>query len=563
MKIDQRIAMNCFSQVAVCLLIGIAVAVGPLSLKAQEIVEEFSQALQIPSVIDIKATPLHLYILSETEGLVVFRQNADSLQWLYTSSGMQRRGSLMETDVRFAYIYGNGRRLGVIEPTSVLGVYSSTTLPAVPLRVARTGLRLWVALGETGLGAVSLDSPEAVDQGTTFPFREHFSGHKVLEVVSEPSSTLFVLTESPHDSGTGTTDNPPERWLHTLEVIEADSVSYVRKWTLISTAPSPEISHIHLVNSVLYASNAIGEMFRVLVSEEQQLRLEYITSFGHEIDQIGEQSGKLFVRTRNGRLWIGNREEGFSLERQDAEAGNYLAVSHHGVYLSQFDRITPLILLSERNSALNASVLSGQFQDSMTQRSETNADLEQNRSLTPELIPIPDQILPIGTTMIVAIEQERALSPDRIEFTLLNQVSGAFIRGQSLYWKPGSGQTGRTTFTILATSASGATDTTSFVADVRPFNAPPLFAPSRPISIPAAELFETEFRATDPDGDPATLIRYLGVDLPTGARLNEQTGTFVWTPEIRQTGTHRFRIVATDQYGAATTMDIDIQVIEL
>ncbi len=513
----------------------------------QQIVENYARAQVIPSIIELEATPLHLYALSETEGLVVFRQSADSLQWLYSSSGMQRRGTVIDADVRFAYIYGNGRRLGVIEPTSVLGVYSSTTLPAVPLSVARTGQVLWVAMGESGLGKVSLLSPETVDEDIQLPFESIFNEHNVLQVKSEPSSTLFVLTES----------TPSTRWLYRFSVEDVDSLTLDQYWPLTTQNESSVISNIHLVNTVLYATNSDGEVFRVLLSENQELRLEYITSFGHEIDTMGEHLGKLFVRTRNGRLWVGNREEGFTLVRQDAEAGNYLAVSHHGVYLSQFDRITPLRLLEEGESKDQREVETKSTEQISTEGSG------QNRSLTPVLSQIEDQILPLGATMIVGIGQENPLPADRIDFTLLSQISGAFIRGHSIYWKPASNQVGRTTFTILATSSSGVTDTTSFVAEVRAFNAPPLFAPSRVMSIPAGESFETEFRATDPDGEPATLIRYLGIDLPSGSKLNEQTGLFDWKPEIRQTGTHRFRIVATDQWGAAATLDVEIQVVEL
>ena len=307
----------------------------------------------------------------------------------------------------------------------------------------------------------------------------------------------------------------------------------------------------------LYISNPIGEFFQVLLSEdEQQLTLEYWTSFGHEIDEVGAFADEFFVRTRNGKLWVGNREEGFSLTRQDAEAGNYLAVSHHGVYLSQFDRVTPLQLLSISEQNTMQVGPSGN-----TTTASSTAD--QNLSFIPSLVSIPDQIYPLGATIILPIEQENPIPADRINFSLLNPVSGASIRGQSMIWTPTSSQVGRNSFTLLATSTTGATDTTTFAIEVRPFNTPPLFAPSRPISIPVGEAFETQFRATDPDGEPASLIRYLGVDLPSGARLDEQSGLLRWNPEVRQVGTYRFRILATDQYGAAATLQVEIQVIEL
>jgi len=550
---------------------------------AQKFVEKLDQALQIPSVITLKATPFHLYALSEKEGLIVFRQRNGSLQWLYSSSGMQSRGSELDVDARFAYIYGNGRRLGIIEPTSVLGVYSSTTLPAAPRRVARTGQMLWLALGEAGLGSISLSTPEAVDQDVNFPFEELLRGHNVLETVSEPSSSLFILSQNFEEESTSFENSvESNHWLHRFSVVNSDSLRADQSWALPPLTGSSAPARLHLVEGNLYLSNSIGEFFRVLLSDdEQQLTLEYVTSFGHEIDFVGQFDKDFYIRSRNGNIWVGNVEEGFSLARQDAEAGNYLAVSHHGVYLSQYDRITPLQILidtqesekstQERSGSIDSDEeLSGESinQDEKQPEIGTSGPRSQsangqNNALIPVLASISDQIYPLGATIILPIEQEDPIPADRINFTLLNPVSGASIRGQSFYWKPSSNQVGRTLFTLLATSTTGATDTTSFAVDIRPFNAPPLFAPTRPFSIPVGEPFETQFRATDPDGEPTTLIRYLGVDLPTGVQLNEQTGLFKWTPEVRQVGTHRFRIVATDQYGAAATSQVEIQVVDL
>jgi hypothetical protein len=70
-------------------------------------------------------------------------------------------------------------------------------------------------------------------------------------------------------------------------------------------------------------------------------------------------------------------------------------------------------------------------------------------------------------------------------------------------------------------------------------------------------------RASDPDGPDNDLIRYMGVDLPAGARLDERSGEMVWTPSRRQAGEHEFRVIATDQYGAAASMSVNVNVLEL
>ena len=58
------------------------------------------------------------------------------------------------------------------------------------------------------------------------------------------------------------------------------------------------------------------------------------------------------------------------------------------------------------------------------------------------------------------------------------------------------------------------------------------------------------------------LIRYVGVDMPEGARIDERSGLFQWTPTIRQVGTHEFKVIATDQYGAAASLTVTLKVTE-
>jgi hypothetical protein len=77
------------------------------------------------------------------------------------------------------------------------------------------------------------------------------------------------------------------------------------------------------------------------------------------------------------------------------------------------------------------------------------------------------------------------------------------------------------------------------------------------------EEFELKLSAVDPDGPNPELIRYIGVDMPDGAVIDETTGVFTWSPTIRQVGNHSFRVIATDQYGAAASQDFEFNVIEI
>ena len=80
----------------------------------------YKPTMDINNVLDMASSPSHLYVLSEQDGLAVFRVSNDNTQWLYTNVGMQRRGNKIVTDIRFAYLFGYGRRLTVLEPTSAL-----------------------------------------------------------------------------------------------------------------------------------------------------------------------------------------------------------------------------------------------------------------------------------------------------------------------------------------------------------------------------------------------------------------------------------------------------------
>ncbi|MEX0994745.1 MAG: Ig domain-containing protein, partial [Balneolaceae bacterium] len=151
---------------------------------------------------------------------------------------------------------------------------------------------------------------------------------------------------------------------------------------------------------------------------------------------------------------------------------------------------------------------------------------------------------------------------EEVEFTYRSNIHNAKMRGQTFYWKPTATQIGRHEVTIIATASDGRSDSTRFSIDLRPFNTPPRFTPVRPITINVEEEFTLDIRAIDPDGKKPDLIRYLGVDLPSGAKLEEKTGIFTWTPTLRQVGEFEFQVIATDQYGAASQQDINIRVIE-
>ncbi len=77
------------------------------------------------------------------------------------------------------------------------------------------------------------------------------------------------------------------------------------------------------------------------------------------------------------------------------------------------------------------------------------------------------------------------------------------------------------------------------------------------------EEYTIEFNAIDPESPQNSLVRYIGVDMPDGASLDEKTGEFSWTPTERQVGETTFKIIATDRLGAASSIDVTLNVLDI
>jgi hypothetical protein len=482
---------------------------------------DFRHRMEIPEIINVHSSETHLYILSESEGLIVFRTHEDSLQWLYSSTGMQQRGNYIESDIRFAYIYGSNRRLTIVEPTSVLGVYSSTVLPASPKSVERVANNLYIALGNTGLGKISLETPESVDASVEYPFENILNGNDVQSLASDRNRTLYVLSNGNQiDIFSLSSDEDEEGNLEHNESVETER----------------NIEKLFITDDELIGTDRSGNIF--LINSDGRMRQTARTNSA--VDKLEIWNNHLVVRTVDGNLWMGEFGSELTEWKSDSDAGNYFTVTEEQLWVSEFNQISPVVLTSGDNSGSNRSSASGLA-----------------------LRPIEDITLPFPRPLILPIKLESSYEPGEVSFSYNASFNNASIRGKTFYWQPSATQTGRHRVTITATNSSGQSDSEEFMIDLRPFNAPPRFSSVRPISIPVNESFEYKIDAIDPDGMNQDLIRYLGVDLPDGARINEKNGRFTWTPNIRQVGSHTFQVIATDQFGAAASQDFEIRVVEI
>ena len=480
-----------------------------------EIAQDYSRLLNIPDISTIQASTSHLYVLSASEGMAVFRVYEDSLQWLYTSSGMQRRGYKIEADIRFAYLYGDSRRLTVLEPTSVLGVYSSTQLPTPPLGVARLKNNLFIALGTEGLGQLSLETPETVDTEPEIVGNNDIGRADVLDVASSiMSGQLFVLTNDQRIAVFTLGDNGIE--------LEA------------TVALNKQIHNIFLDNELIWGTTRTGDVYEVNGNGLGRM----IGSIGESPADLVHWKNRLFVRGRSGRIWVSENKRSFQLWKSDGQANHHLAKSGNTVWMNVYNKLSPLTIGNPGSEQASAST-----------------ELK--------LRPINNIVLTYPKPLLLGVELIGNYPASDVEFTYRGNVTNASIRKQGFYWQPGVNQVGYNRFTIIAANSEGQVDSVSFTVDVRTFNSPPRFSPVRSSSIVVNDPYELKFNAVDPENPANSLIRYLGVDLPDGSTLDERTGLFKWTPTERNVGEVTFRIIATDEQGAAASQDVTLKVIDV
>lgn len=495
------------------------------SVSAQEKwVQDFRNMMEINQVTALESSPTHKYVLSDQDGLVVFRTNTDTLQWLYSSEGMEKRGYKLQADVRFAYLYGDSRRLTIVEPTSVLGVYSSTVLPDTPRSVQRLGNSIYIALGEHGVGSLSLESPESVDSEPDIIFTSIIGDNHVLDLASDQPSTLYILLDN-----------------RKLEIFEREDSDQEPGHTQSIDLDRP-VSRIFLTEDELVGTNQNGDIFFI----GSNGRTISIGTVNEPVEKLRLWQGRLIARTLSGKLWIEKSNDELTLWKESSQAGNFFTIVNDQLWVSENNQISPVLRVMDDQSGV----------------ARNGEEYTEGATGAPELRPITNVTLPFPRPIIQPIILESNHRAEDIEITYRSDIQNANIRGQSFYWQPTANQIGRHEVTILATASNGLTDSTRFSINLRPFNTPPRFTPVRSVTINVDEEFNLSIKAVDPDGRNPDLIRYLGVDLPSGADLNEKTGRFSWTPTIRQVGNFEFQIIATDQYGSASQQNINIRVIE-
>ncbi len=481
--------------------------------------KDYSFVMEIPNVITMDSSPAHLYVLSDTEGMAVFRTQPDTLQWLYSSTGMEQRGNTITADIRFAYLFGNSRRLTVLEPTSVLGVYSSTILPSNPLDAKRIDQNLYVALGNHGLGKLSLRTPASVDSTMDLVARSRLSSETITDLEMS-AEQLFALSQG-----------------ETLFQFnyQDGALNLSQEFDL-----SEPLTGIYLTKNTLYGSDNDGNIYEI----DGSGNLSRLGGIDEPVMKIISWNDWLLIKGKSSRIWTSYQNRSPEMWKENSDAGNFFTVTKNDLWLCEYNQVSRII-------ASNQTTSTG-----------ANNNSSQTFTGTLSLEEIPNQTIPHTKPLLFPINVDGDVPVNAVQFTFKsNSINNAGVRGNSFYWKPTSDDVGSHSVKIIATTNSGQTDSTTVNINVRSFNTPPRFAPIRPISIPVGQEFTLPIKAVDPDGMNQDLVRFLGVDMPDGASINETSGMFSWTPTARQVGENEFRVIATDQYGAATSTDISINVV--
>jgi hypothetical protein len=484
---------------------------------ASSYVSHAQSVLRVPGVQAVSGSNTHLYVLSSTEGLAVFRASGDSLIWLYNSDALLRRGTELRSDARFAYLFGNDTRLTVIDPTVSQALYSAAMLQSEPRGVARVGTRLFLAMGGAGVASISLADPAGMESTFEAVQARFGPGEAAIDIVSH-ANRIFVLgstgTIYPFivAAGTATQEAPVATGFNARRIFES--------------------------NGSMLLTTDIGNAI-------QWNR----TSFPVEIATIGSAvtdahltGAGWIVRTEDARLWKidASAENKVSILRDNSSAGNHLTINKGNIWVSEFGRISTL---SEASIPL---AIDGE-------------DAPSNRI---RISKVSDMNIPFPQPLLVSFTLEEG-SSQGISWYVRHSSGAVPVRGNALMWQPKSSDTGTNTFYVTATNSLGASDSLTFNVEVRQFNSPPRLTPTRPVSIPADEEFTLQLVGIDPDGTDTDLVRYTGVNLPEGIRLDPQTGLLRWTPTDRQLGRHVLQIVTSDQFGASMSNEVILNVIRM
>jgi hypothetical protein len=176
----------------------------------------------------------------------------------------------------------------------------------------------------------------------------------------------------------------------------------------------------------------------------------------------------------------------------------------------------------------------------------------QESNIAPTLPGIADTTVDEETTLsLFLVGQDIDLPSNQLTYRLVQGPLNALVDAASgeFRWTPDEKQSPGTQDVTVEVSDDASPPQTArqtFHINVNEVNLAPAFAGVADQAIPEEAEFAISLAATDPDV-PANSISYRLLDGPEGARLDTETGRFIWRPtEAQGPGTNRVSMVATD-----------------
>ncbi len=139
------------------------------------------------------------------------------------------------------------------------------------------------------------------------------------------------------------------------------------------------------------------------------------------------------------------------------------------------------------------------------------------------------------------------LDEDELTFSAVGLPGDAVLTPGSVYgtatldWTPTAADIGTHTVTVRVTDSGNGNPAEMLVDEqtidlvVRTTNSAPLLAAIGDRTVGETQTLLIELSAVDTDGDPTS---FGAVNLPPGASFNRETGTFLWTPNLFQSGSY-------------------------
>ena len=476
-----------------------------------------SKRWYILSLEKILVTSSYLYAMSHQDGLIIFRVHSDSLYWIDSFKELRDKGTLFFADVRFTYLMGQ-KHLFIIDPTLKGGLYQTIELPYKPKSIFRFERQLFIFFPKQGIYSFDMDNTKAgLEKIKDYYLDKH---HKIRSMVGN-GRMLYILIDS--------------RRLVQFRV-EKEQLQLIQERPI-----DHNLLDMYFTNNLLIGIDDNNTLWNLSLLD----KVSY-----------GSLPSKPFFLSHIGSYWITEL-----FPNKWYMSLNLSMINKDNNYIGD-------------GAGLTSEVLFYNIGDWLYSRQINSFSLEDNRLLSlPHkkiwvdgesiLKKIPSQTIVSGRDMLIPIEIiQRQIPLDEIVLRYdSSTIKNMILKGYSLYWKPIPNDIGTHWVTVYA-HIGEYTDEMKFSIEVKAVDKPPKFVPFQPKELLVGKFVSIQIKAFDPDGVDSTLVRYLGVNLPDGGVLEENTGIFRWEPRKKHVGINYFTVIALDQYGQATNQEFTLKVIE-